>query len=133
LENEPNGGLFGGYLTNSVDTILINEIAAYQSVLNSTCLAMGTSYGCLLLNGRVVVASQAWWTLSANEIYLISLFNFKMSNSTTRDTPIFLPQRSCTVNKSLNLTQLLIFFVLCSFNPILILILSKRSDYYRSH
>ncbi len=34
---------------------------------------MNSSHACLMLNGRIIVGSHSWWTLSATEIYLITM------------------------------------------------------------
>ena len=47
-----------------------------------------------MMNGRVIVGSNAWWELKPPEAYLISLLCLTLSDSTSRDIPIYLPNKN---------------------------------------
>ena len=55
---------------------------------------VNSSYGCLVIKGRIIVASTAWWDLKPTECFLISLYNLIVSDATCRDTPIYLPNKN---------------------------------------
>ena len=86
--------LFGGYLTDCVDAFIFNEASLFQSILNETCETIKTSYACLMLNGRLIAASNAWNELNSAEKYLISLLTLTLNPSTSYDIPIYLPYKS---------------------------------------
>jgi hypothetical protein len=86
--------LFGGYLTDCVDAFIFNEASLFQSILDETSEAIKTSYACLMLNGRIIAASNAWNELNSAEKYLISLLTLTLNPSTSYDIPIYLPYKS---------------------------------------
>ena len=94
LDNSFKFDLVGGFVTNSIDTLVISEQGPLQSVLDESCLSVQTSLACLAINGRMVVASTAWWELNPTEIYLISLLGLTLNDTTCRDIPIYLPCKS---------------------------------------
>jgi hypothetical protein len=69
-----------------------------KNALNVSCQALNTSYGCLILNGQIIVASAAWWDLRPTECYLINMLNVIVGDATCRDTPIYLPNKNPHVN-----------------------------------
>ena len=97
LDNSGKFNLVGGYLTSSIDTLIIDETSQFQAVLDESCRQVDTSLGCLMFNGHVIVASPAWWELNSNETYLISLLCMTLNDSTSRDIPIYLPYKSPNV------------------------------------
>jgi hypothetical protein len=97
---EDNVDLFGGHLAEGgLDLVLVNDVSEFQSTLVASCVALNTSYACLMLGGRVVTASTAWWELKSSESHLISLLSLNMSYSTCRDVPIYLPHKNPHVIK----------------------------------
>ena len=94
LHNSGKFDLFGGYLTGCTDALVINDSNVLQASIDESCLAVNTSLGCVMVNGRVIVASRTWWDLNATEAYLISLLCLTLSDSTSRDIPIYLPYKS---------------------------------------
>ncbi|KAK6972830.1 protein fuzzy, partial [Biomphalaria glabrata] len=67
------------------------------SFLDAFVEASDSPYGCLLANGRVVVATSKWWELSSTELVLLSLLMQSVPQCTSRDIPIYLPQASPSV------------------------------------
>jgi hypothetical protein len=88
--------LFGGYLTNCIDTIITDraDSSLFESKLNYLCEVVQTKYSCLFMSGRVISKSKYWSELKANETYLVSLVCLTMSYATTRDIPIYLPNKN---------------------------------------
>ncbi|KAK0055155.1 protein fuzzy, partial [Biomphalaria pfeifferi] len=84
-------------LTNAVDIMLTPDNAMLQSFLDAFVEAADSPYGCLLANGRVVVATSKWWELSSSELVLLSLLMQSVPQCTSRDIPIYLPQASPSV------------------------------------
>jgi hypothetical protein len=62
--------------------------------LNTTCESVDLSYACLISNGRMIVATPSWLELKPTEIYLMNLLNLLSGESTYRDIPIYLPNKS---------------------------------------
>ena len=106
--NQSKFDLFGGYMTDCVDAFIFNEASLFQSVLDETSEAIKTSYACLMLNGRLIAASNAWNELNSAEKYLISLLTLTLNPSTSYDIPIYLPYKSPRV--CFDLFWIFIFF-----------------------
>lgn len=60
-------------------------------------MAADSPYGCLMVDGHVVVATQKWWSLSGTELVLLGMLISGLPPSTSRDVPIYLPHGSPTV------------------------------------
>lgn len=60
-------------------------------------MAADSPYGCLMVDGHVVVATQKWWSLSGTELVLLGMLVSGLPPSTSRDVPIYLPHGSPTV------------------------------------
>lgn len=58
---------------------------------------MDSTYGCVMVDGRIACATKNWWSLHPDEINLLSLSVLTDNWSTLRDVPIFLPVKSPTV------------------------------------
>jgi hypothetical protein len=59
--------------------------------MDESCMSIDTIYGCLMMNGRAIVATKSWWHLNSTETYLINLLSLTLNDSTSRDIPIYLP------------------------------------------
>uniref|UniRef100_T1JJ89 Protein fuzzy homolog n=1 Tax=Strigamia maritima TaxID=126957 RepID=T1JJ89_STRMM len=95
-QSEAEHGLVG-QMTLSVDCLLTPNHQVLQNHLEYFVESLGTMYGCLLVHGRLVVATKKWWTLSECEAGLLAMFISCCSKMTTRDIPIFLPVESPSV------------------------------------
>lgn len=93
--------LFGD-LCNGIDVLITNEGNLFKTSLESMLQIFNSSYGCLLVNGRIIVASKDWLDLKPSESYLLALLSMTLSGATSKDIPIYLPQKSPHV--SINLT-----------------------------
>lgn len=51
-------------------------------------------YGCVMLHGRVAVATSSWWTLTPIERLLLALVMQYDTPHVARDLPVFLPDKS---------------------------------------
>lgn len=94
---DSDSDLFGGYMTNSVDSLLISNTGNFQLALNQTTQELESPHGCLYFGNRMIVASEAWWELKPSEWHLINLVNSFMPESASRDMPFYLPSKSSYV------------------------------------
>ncbi len=122
LDTSSRFDLFGGYLTYSSDAMLITNLASaqLQEALNESCERVGTSFACLMVNGKLVIASVGWWDLNPTETYLISLFCLTLSESTSKDIPIYLPFKSPSTALRLltySLTSSVLICFICEEKP----------------
>lgn len=67
---------------------------SFQIVLNSFAECVDSMYACVLIHGKICVATESWWTLSPNERKLLSILGSAEHDSTAKDCPVFLPQKS---------------------------------------
>ncbi|XP_012672961.2 protein fuzzy homolog [Clupea harengus] len=96
-----------GYLTNCADCLLPPNPSLLQEALDAFTQAADSEFGCLLIRGRVAVATEKWWRLVSQEVVLLSLLVRCMSGTTSCDYPVFLPVGSPTVAHRLLRFQLL--------------------------
>ncbi|KAK7488783.1 hypothetical protein BaRGS_00019918 [Batillaria attramentaria] len=94
-------------VTQAVDIVLTPDNQALQNFLEAFVEAADSPYGCLMVAGRVAVATQKWWNLSATELVLLELLVAAMTPCASRDVPIYLPQGSPTVPHRLLTFQLM--------------------------
>ncbi|XP_013390800.1 protein fuzzy homolog [Lingula anatina] len=93
-------------LTDSVDVVLGPENSILQEYLDAFVEAAASPYGCLLVWGKVAVATRKWWSLSSVELVLLSLLVNSLPKCSARDIPIFLPHGSPKVPHRLLTFQL---------------------------
>ncbi|XP_046367987.2 protein fuzzy homolog [Haliotis rufescens] len=100
-------------LTNAPDIIAGPENSILQNFLDAFAEAAGSPYGCLLVHGKIAVATRKWWSFSPTELVLLSLLVPSMPHCSSRDVPVFLPQLSPTVPHRLLTFQLLKHVEVC--------------------
>ena len=61
--------------------------------------SVDSTYGCVLLRGRVCAATKNWWSLHPDEASLLALYAATDAWATVKDTPVFLPVKSPTVSR----------------------------------
>ncbi|CAH1785473.1 unnamed protein product [Owenia fusiformis] len=93
-------------ITLTVDTIHVPENAILQNYLESFVQTADSPYGCLLVLGKVAVATTKWWDLTANELVLLSMLVNTLPRCSSRDIPVFLPHGSPKVPHRLLTFQL---------------------------
>lgn len=112
-------GLMGD-LTHCTDCILIPQPDLLQDTLESFTRASESEFGCLIVRGRLAVATEKWWRLAPQELVLLSALADLPPGKTSCDYPVFLPQGSPNVALRLLCFQLLpgaIACVLCGPRP----------------
>ncbi|XP_023651862.2 protein fuzzy homolog [Paramormyrops kingsleyae] len=96
-----------GDLTHCVECLLPAQPAVLQDTLNAFAQAAESDFGCLLVHGKMVVATDKWWRLAPQEVVLLAALVRTLGGSACCDCPIFLPQGSPTVPHRLLRFQLL--------------------------
>uniref|UniRef100_A0A7M4G1B4 Fuzzy planar cell polarity protein n=1 Tax=Crocodylus porosus TaxID=8502 RepID=A0A7M4G1B4_CROPO len=96
-----------GDLTQCVECVLVPCSTTLQECLTAFTGAAESRFGCLLVGGRVAVATEPWWQLAPQEVNLLAWLVGSLLPSTTRDYPVYLPQGSPMVPHRLLTFQLL--------------------------
>lgn len=107
-------------LTNTAEIISAPECGILQNFLDAFTEAAESSYGCLFIDDKIVVATKKWWSLSANELVLLSLLVSSLQQCSSRDVPIFLPDSHPTIPHRLmtyKLTKKAEVCVICGQSP----------------
>jgi len=82
--------------------------------------AVDSTYGAVFVAGRIVCATNNWWSLHSDELAILSVYVYTEPSVTMSDTPIFLPIKSPTVPFRLvicRLTSIVQVAVLCGPLP----------------
>ncbi|XP_048377121.2 protein fuzzy homolog isoform X1 [Stegostoma tigrinum] len=97
-----------GDLTQCVDCVVSPHSDILQEALDVFVVAAASesNFGCLMVMGKVVVATEKWWRLTAQEVMLLAWLVGSLAPSTSRDYPIYLPHGSPTVPHRLLTFQL---------------------------
>ncbi|KTF86630.1 hypothetical protein cypCar_00021722 [Cyprinus carpio] len=99
---------FMGDLTQCADCMLLSHSGLLQEALDSFAQAAESEFGCLLVHGRVALATEKWWSrLTSQEVVVLSILVHSLSGASSCDYPVFLPQGSPTVAIRLLSFQLL--------------------------
>ncbi|XP_005616348.1 protein fuzzy homolog isoform X2 [Canis lupus baileyi] len=109
-----------GDLTQCVDCVVPPEGSLLQEALAGFTEAVGTAFGCLVVSGRVVAATESWWRLGTPEAVLLPWLVGSLPPQAARDYPVYLPHGSPTVpHRLLTLTLLpgLELCLLCGPRP----------------
>lgn len=107
LEEKQEGIL--GNLTHCADSLLPPNPSLVQAAVDGFTQAADSEFGCLLVHGRMVSATEKWWRLAPQEIVLLAALmrTLSASGSSSCDYPVFLPHGSPTVAHRLLRFQLL--------------------------
>ncbi|CAH1174065.1 unnamed protein product [Phaedon cochleariae] len=88
---------FPSDIVGFVETILCSENHLIQIVLESFTECLDSMYSCILVCGKIAVATESWWSLHPTEIRLLSLLATSENTNESKDIPVFLPYKSPTV------------------------------------
>ncbi|GFS24611.1 fuzzy-like protein [Elysia marginata] len=100
-------------VTGAVDVLMANEAAVLQTFIEAFAEAAESPYGCLLIGGRIVAATERWWALTAGELTLLSSLLLSLPECSARDIPVYLPYGSPTVPHRLLTFELLRSVTVC--------------------
>ena len=81
-----------------------------QSHLDSFVESVDSTYGCVMVDGKLSCATKNWWSLHTDELALLSSFAVADNWAMIKDTPVFLPVKSPTVNEYVHIS---ICIILC--------------------
>ncbi|KAM6450547.1 protein fuzzy homolog isoform 2-T5 [Liasis olivaceus] len=107
-------------LTQCVECTVMPSRAILQECLEAFASAAESRFGCLLVGGHVLCATEQWWQLAAPEAMLLVWLVRSLPPHTSRDLPVYLPQGSPTVPHrflTLQLVPDLEVVLLCGPNP----------------
>ncbi|KAK2569127.1 Protein fuzzy-like protein [Acropora cervicornis] len=83
-----------GNITKAVDVILCSDVSVLQEFLDDFASAVNSQFGCLLVMGKVAVATERWWELTGLETVLLSFLVRALPPCSSRDIPVYLPYGS---------------------------------------
>nr|XP_042910285.1 protein fuzzy homolog isoform X3 [Parasteatoda tepidariorum] len=109
-----------GDLTRTTDCMLAPETHILMECLTKFLHVADSLYGCLLIKGKVIVASKEWWTLTSQEKVLLCAYVNCLPKVLSRESVIFLPTSSPhSTNRlvTLHLLRDVEVCVLCSAEP----------------
>ncbi|XP_022780586.1 protein fuzzy homolog isoform X3 [Stylophora pistillata] len=83
-----------GNITQAVDIVLCPDVSFLQEFLDAFATSVSSEFGCLLIMGKVAVATERWWELTGLETVLLSLLVHSLPPWSSRDIPVYLPYGS---------------------------------------
>ena len=102
-----------GCITQCVDIILCPETSILKERLDAFVKLCDSEFGCLLVHGKIVVATDKWWQLLPSEMMLVMLLIRSMPHTNARDFPIYLPHGSPNVPHRLLTMEIIENIELC--------------------
>ncbi|GJQ65047.1 fy [Trypoxylus dichotomus] len=81
-------------LIQLAECLLCPENHLIQIALNTYSECVDSMFSCVLIHGRIAVATESWWSLSPDELKLLTLLAGVESSNMNKDIPVFLPQKS---------------------------------------
>lgn len=126
---------FFGDLIGAPDILVCQECGSITTHLENFTESVDSTYGCVIVGGRLVTATPNWWSLHPDELCLLSLFVSTETRCSMSDTPVFLPVKSPTVPFRLVVVELtgdVRVCVLCGPAPSLIDLERMVSKHWRS-
>ena len=84
-------------LTQMTETLLINNASVLENYLTSFTEDLDSEFGCVTLDGRIVVATEKFWQLQTIETSLLSYVIYNLRKVAASDTPVYLPNGSPVV------------------------------------
>nr|XP_033817746.1 protein fuzzy homolog [Geotrypetes seraphini]XP_033817747.1 protein fuzzy homolog [Geotrypetes seraphini] len=95
-----------GDLVQCVDCVMAYDTPVLQECLDAFSRAAASDFGCLVAQGKVVVATEKWWRLAAQEVMLLTWLVASLAPHSSRDYPVYLPHGSPTIPHRLLTFQL---------------------------
>lgn len=80
-----------------VETILCPENHLIQIVLDSFTECVDSLFCCVLIEGKIAVGTESWWSLHPDELRLLSFLAVSENTTDSKDIPVYLPYKSLTV------------------------------------
>lgn len=127
------GNALFGNVTQCVDIILCNNTTLLQDSLDAFVSACDSEFGCLLVYGKIAVATDKWWQLLPSETMLLLLLLRSVRQASARDFPIYLPHGSPNIPHRLMTMEILEGIevcVICGPQPLLQTVLQDHVGRY---
>ncbi|XP_029441220.1 protein fuzzy homolog [Rhinatrema bivittatum] len=86
-----------GDLVQCAECVMAHDTPILQEGLDAFTRAADSDFGCLLAQEKVVVATEKWWRLAAQEVMLLTWLVASQAPHSSRDYPVYLPHGSPTV------------------------------------
>ncbi|XP_066952783.1 protein fuzzy homolog [Macrobrachium rosenbergii] len=121
------------HLTGCAECLLPSEQHTLQSELDKFCEAADSTYGCILLQGKILSGTKNFWSLSHVELVLLPLLVATNLCTVARDMPIYLPNKSPNVPFRMlvvRLTVNLSILTLCGPTPTLNEMMRSASTFW---
>lgn len=90
-------------LISMAECVLSHENHLLQVAIDSYIEYIDSMFCCLLIHGKIAVATENWWSLDSKELKLLSLLAIAENTNISKDIPVFLPVRSPNVSKNYNI------------------------------
>ena len=138
IDNLLRGASSFGSVTQCADIIACNstDTSILQNNLDAFVSACGSDFGCLLVHGKIIVATEKWWQLLPSETMLLLLLLRSVPPASARDFPIYLPHGSPNIPHRLMTMEILEGIeacVICGPEPLLQHVLENHvSKYWQS-
>ncbi|XP_025829969.1 protein fuzzy homolog isoform X2 [Agrilus planipennis] len=81
-------------LISLAEVILCNENHQIKIMLDTYTENISSAYTCILIHGKIAVATEEWWDLHPEELKLLAFLASSDSKSNIKDVPVFLPYKS---------------------------------------
>ncbi|XP_035218659.1 protein fuzzy homolog isoform X5 [Stegodyphus dumicola] len=123
-----------GDLTGKLDCLLASHTRILQERMCQFLDVADSLYGCLLIKGKVIVASKEWWTLTSQEQILICSYVNSLPKVLSREIIIYLPTSSPQNSNrliTLHLLRDVEICVLCSSEPSLAVLEDEAPKIWR--
>ena len=81
-------------LTQSVDVVAVEDVSTLSQCMDAFSEAVHSGYGCVSVDGKIIVATESWWNLSPLEIGLLAHLIASLPPARCQDIPVYLPRAS---------------------------------------
>ncbi|KAK7085773.1 hypothetical protein SK128_023816 [Halocaridina rubra] len=85
------------HLTGCAECLLPSEQQTLQNEIDKFCETADSTYGCVMVQGKVLCGTKNFWSLSHIELVLLPLLVASNFITLARDIPIYLPNKSPNV------------------------------------
>ena len=80
--------------TLMTETVLVNNANVLENYLTTFTEDLDSEFGCVTVDGRIVVATEKFWQLQPVETSLLSYVVYNLRTVAASDTPVYLPNGS---------------------------------------
>lgn len=94
---------YGDTSKNNTDIVTLSEVILCSEnhlllpILENFAEDIDTHFACILINGKIAVATENWWYLHPDERKLLSILGSIEHDSTAKENFVYLPYKSPNV------------------------------------